>query len=288
MFFGGLRRTPLDRDPTNLKERLPHRQPFFASALQLRRVTIFDEILYKLCHRRLYSIVQISLTAMPFVRLTSRLLPDVWGAGHLRDGRGTEMTLRRTVIAAFAAVGLCAGGAVASPIEGGAPAAIAKNGASTFTLISGHHGHGGGKGGFGGGGGFRGGHFGGFRPGGQPPAFRIAPSHRPPSGYPGSFKPHRQPNFSGIPHNKPYPGFRPPLGKRYYGGKPPFAGGKHPPHAGNWHHRRRYWRNGRWYWYGAPLIGYGAYSAYDSCYWSCINDGYGPAYCTNYATNYCD
>jgi hypothetical protein len=54
----GLRRTPLDRDPANLKEKAAAPAAFFASALQLRRVTIFDEILYKLCHRRLYSIVQ--------------------------------------------------------------------------------------------------------------------------------------------------------------------------------------------------------------------------------------
>lgn len=45
--------------------------------------------------------------------------------------------------------------------------------------------------------------------------------------------------------------------------------------------RRGYWRGGRWFW-GAPLVGYS-----DSCYWNCINAGYGPAYCQVYSYNFC-
>jgi len=206
------------------------------------------------------------------------------------------MRVRRTVIAAIAALGFAAGSASAVTIESGTGKSTVNSNVSTFKLIRDHGGHGGGGGGggrfLGGGGGggrFLGGGGGGRNFGGG--AFR--PQGIPKSGYSGGYKHYGQPNFSGVPSQRkqffsgqpPQPGaFKPPYGS----GKPPYAGGK-KYYPGGWqgHHRRRYWRNGRWYWYGAPLIGYGLYSTYDSCYWSCINDGYGPAYCTTYAQNYC-
>jgi hypothetical protein len=47
-------------------------------------------------------------------------------------------------------------------------------------------------------------------------------------------------------------------------------------HGGRWHGRRGYWRHGRWFWYGGG-----------SCYWNCINAGFGPAYCSVNAWRFC-
>ncbi len=44
--------------------------------------------------------------------------------------------------------------------------------------------------------------------------------------------------------------------------------------------RRGYWRGGRWYWYGGGYYG-------GSCYSNCLAAGYGPAYCSTYAYDYC-
>ena len=51
-------------------------------------------------------------------------------------------------------------------------------------------------------------------------------------------------------------------------------GGFH--HGGHWGHGRRgYWRGGRWYGGGG------------SCYWNCINAGYGPGYCSVNSWEFC-
>jgi len=51
-------------------------------------------------------------------------------------------------------------------------------------------------------------------------------------------------------------------------------------HGGHWRHggRHGYWRHGHWFWYG----GGGG-----SCYWNCINAGFGPAYCSVNAWRFC-
>jgi hypothetical protein len=80
-------------------------------------------------------------------------------------------------------------------------------------------------------------------------------------------------------------------GMKHFGGPARYYGGPRMRHLGgpaHWGHGRRgYWRNGRWYWYGAPFIGLGLYGYGNSCYWNCINNGYGPAYCSAYAYDFC-
>jgi hypothetical protein len=45
--------------------------------------------------------------------------------------------------------------------------------------------------------------------------------------------------------------------------------------------RRRFRRDGRWFWGGVDVDSGG------SCYWNCINAGYGPGYCRVYAYDFC-
>jgi hypothetical protein len=58
-----------------------------------------------------------------------------------------------------------------------------------------------------------------------------------------------------------------------------FAGGRR--FAGG-----RYWRNGRW-WYGPAAVGFVGGIGGGSCYWNCRNTGYGPGFCRAYAGNFC-
>lgn len=78
------------------------------------------------------------------------------------------------------------------------------------------------------------------------------------------------------------PGFAGPR----YGGGPRWAG-PGPRYSRNYGRRGGYWRGGRWIWYGAPLVGLGVYGYGSSCYNNCLAAGYGPAYCSTYASDFC-
>jgi hypothetical protein len=70
------------------------------------------------------------------------------------------------------------------------------------------------------------------------------------------------------------------------GGGPRWAG-PGPRYSRNYGRRGGYWRGGRWIWYGAPLVGLGVYGYGSSCYNNCLAAGYGPAYCSTYASDFC-
>ncbi|MGO9174362.1 MAG: hypothetical protein ACLP7P_20685 [Rhodomicrobium sp.] len=75
-------------------------------------------------------------------------------------------------------------------------------------------------------------------------------------------------------------------GSKWSGSKGPGYkwSGKGVPHGARWGWRggrRGYWYGGVWYWWG-PVGVYGG-----SCYWNCINAGFGPGYCSAYSFNFC-
>jgi hypothetical protein len=178
------------------------------------------------------------------------------------------MSIRQSIVAAAAAVVLSLPlySASAGPVNEAAPAASK----STLTLI--------GERGRGGGGGM------GMRPGGmgmKPGGMGMRPGGmgmRPGGMGAGSFR--AGPSFSGHRFRPMGPNFGPRFGKfegrRFEG--PRFRAGR----AGFYHGRRGYWRHGRWY----PFFGLGI-AAGGNCYWNCRAEGYGPAYCSAYAYDFC-
>jgi len=89
-------------------------------------------------------------------------------------------------------------------------------------------------------------------------------------------KPSGPSHYHYVPHHYPHPGI---------GHGIPHPGiGHGVPHGARWGWRggrRGYWYGGVWYWWG-PVGVYGG-----SCYWNCINAGFGPGYCSAYSFNFC-
>lgn len=162
------------------------------------------------------------------------------------------MSIRQSIVAAAAALILSAPlyPASAAPVNEAAQAAPK----STFTLIRGRSGGGGGSMGHGGMGMSHGGMgMGNFRSSGPSFSGQRFSSSRPSFSSHGRFEGRR---FEGV---------------RSRGERTAF-----------YHGRRGHWRNGHWY----PFFGLGAYAG-GSCYWNCRAQGYGPGYCRAYAYDFC-
>ena len=195
------------------------------------------------------------------------------------------MSIKKLTVAAVAALGLSLGAysASAGPVNGGA-ALSSDKAPSTFTLVRGGGGMGGGGmghggGGFGGGMGHGGGGFGGGIGGG-----RMGGMHYGGPGIGGR-------SFAGPGINRGFYGgrtafYRPGIaGRGVYAGRS-FYGGRTAFHNGH----RGYWRHGHFY----PFVGvglglWGWDYGYDggSCYTNCLAAGYGAGYCSANAYNFC-
>ena len=191
------------------------------------------------------------------------------------------MSIKKLTVAAVAALGLSLGAysASAGPLNEGAAFSSAKT-PSTFTLVRGMGG--GGMGGMGHGGGFGGG-MGGGHMGGMAMGGHMGGMH-----YGGPGMGGRAFAAPGI--NRGFYGgrtafYRPGIaGRGVYAGRVP--GGRMAFHNGH----RGYWRHGHFY----PFIGvglglWGWDYGYDggSCYTNCLAAGYGAAYCSANAYNFC-